>query len=91
MDKLAQTTTARDGRVLMFAEYGPGDGLPVLSFHGTPQCRLRVALTVGVTTGLGIRLITYDRPGCGGSDRMAGRVSGRLRRRCAGNPRRRRG
>ena len=73
MDRLAQTTTTSDGRVLMFAEYGPVDGLPVLSFHGTPQCRLRVALTVGVTTGLGIRLITYDRPGCGGSDRMAGR------------------
>lgn len=73
MDRLAQTTTTGDGRVLMFAEYGPADGLPVLTFHGTPQCRLRVALTVGVVTDLGIRLITYDRPGCGGSDRMAGR------------------
>lgn len=73
MDRLAQTTTTGDGRVLMFAEYGPADGLPLLSFHGTPQCRLRVALTVGVVTGLGIRFITYDRPGCGGSDRMRGR------------------
>jgi pimeloyl-ACP methyl ester carboxylesterase len=58
----------------MFAEYGRPDGTPILSFHGTPQCRLRVALTVGVITELGIRLITYDRPGCGGSDRMKGRV-----------------
>ena len=74
MDRLAQTTTTGDGRVLMFAEYGPADGLPVLTFHGTPQCRLRVALTVEVITELGIRLITYDRPGCGGSDRMAGRI-----------------
>jgi pimeloyl-ACP methyl ester carboxylesterase len=74
MDRLAQITTTGDGRVLMFAEYGPVDGLPVLSFHGTPQCRLRLALTVGVVTDLGIRLITYDRPGCGGSDRMAGRT-----------------
>lgn len=73
MDRLAQTTTTGDGRVLMFAEYGRADGLPVLSFHGTPQCRLRAALTVKVITELGIRLITYDRPGCGGSDRMAGR------------------
>ena len=74
MDRLAQTTTTADGRVLMFAEYGPADGLPVLTFHGTPQCRLRIARTVGVATDLGIRLISYDRPGCGGSDRMAGRI-----------------
>jgi pimeloyl-ACP methyl ester carboxylesterase len=70
---LAQTTTAGDGRVLMFAEHGPAGGRPVLSFHGTPQCRLLAALTVNVITELGIRLIRYDRPGCGGSDRMAGR------------------
>lgn len=74
MDRLAQTTTTGDGRTLMFAEYGAVDGLPVLSFHGTPQCRLRHSRTVGVVTDLGIRLITYDRPGCGGSDRMAGRT-----------------
>jgi pimeloyl-ACP methyl ester carboxylesterase len=73
MDRLAQTTTTGDGRVLMFAEYGAADGRPVLSFHGTPQCRLPAALTVNVITKLGIRLIRYDRPGCGGSDRMAGR------------------
>lgn len=58
----------------MFAEYGPADGFPVLTFHGTPQCRLRVARTVAVVTELGIRLIAYDRPGCGGSDRMPGRT-----------------
>lgn len=74
MDRLAQTTTTDDGRLLMFAEYGPVDGVPLLTFHGTPQCRLRVALTVEVITELGIRLIAFDRPGCGGSDRMAGRI-----------------
>ena len=74
MDRLAQRTTTDDGRVLMFAEYGPVDGVPVLAFHGTPQCRLRVEPTISIVTDLGIRLITYDRPGCGGSDRMAGRT-----------------
>jgi pimeloyl-ACP methyl ester carboxylesterase len=74
LDRLAQTVTTGDGRLLMFAEYGPGDGVPVLSFHGTPQSRLRPELTVGVIRELGVRLITYDRPGCGGSDRMAGRT-----------------
>jgi pimeloyl-ACP methyl ester carboxylesterase len=58
----------------MFAEYGPVDGVPVLAFHGTPQCRLRVEPTIRIVTELGIRLITYDRPGCGGSDRMVGRT-----------------
>ena len=28
-----------DGRVLMFAEYGPADGLPVLTFHALPLLR----------------------------------------------------
>lgn len=74
MERLAQTTATEDGRALMFAEYGSAAGVPVLSFHGTPQCRLRPAVTVGVVTELGIRLLTYDRPGCGGSDRMAGRT-----------------
>jgi pimeloyl-ACP methyl ester carboxylesterase len=74
VDRLTRLATADDARVLMFAEYGPSDGFPVLTFHGTPQCRLRVERTVGVATDLGIRLISYDRPGCGGSDRMAGRT-----------------
>jgi pimeloyl-ACP methyl ester carboxylesterase len=74
MDRLAQTVRTDDGRLLMFAEYGPSDGVPVLSFHGTPQCRLAAAWTVAVVTELGIRLIRYDRPGCGGSDRVAGRT-----------------
>jgi pimeloyl-ACP methyl ester carboxylesterase len=73
IDRLAQIARTGDGRVLMFAEYGRADGLPVLTFHGTPQCRLRVERTVGVISDLGVRLISYDRPGCGGSDRMAGR------------------
>jgi hypothetical protein len=45
VNRLAQVTTADHGRVLMFAEYGPADGLPVLTFRGTPQCRLRVERT----------------------------------------------
>jgi pimeloyl-ACP methyl ester carboxylesterase len=74
VDRLAETVTTEDGRVLMFAEYGPGDGTPVVSFHGTPNCRLRSESVERLVSELGIRLITYDRPGCGGSDRMAGRT-----------------
>ena len=74
MDRLAQTVNTDDGRLLMFAEYGPGDGTPVVSFHGTPNCRLRNESVERLVSELGIRLINYDRPGCGGSDRMAGRT-----------------
>ena len=74
LDRLAQTVRTDDGRLLMFAEYGPGDGKPVLGFHGTPNCRLRNESVERLVSELGIRLITYDRPGCGGSDRMAGRT-----------------
>jgi pimeloyl-ACP methyl ester carboxylesterase len=61
-----------DGRTLCYADWG-GDGYPVLSLHGAPGCRLSVRLPP-VAISLGGRLITYDRPGCGRSDRLVGRT-----------------
>jgi hypothetical protein len=40
MDDHAQTVATRDGRQLCFAEWGAVDGVPVISMHGTPNCRL---------------------------------------------------
>jgi len=64
---------ARDGRTLCFADWSDGDGYPVLFFHGIQGCRLSIRSTELVES-LGGRLITYDRPGCGRSDRHLGRV-----------------
>lgn len=66
------------GGTLCVAEYGRPDGAPVFSMHGTPGCRLlwRGAVAHGleeVLDELGVRLIRYDRPGYGCSDRREGR------------------
>ncbi len=66
--------TTRDGRTLCYEQIGDPSGAPVFVLHGTPGSRLsglrpheqRVAEA-------GLRVITYDRPGYGGSSRHAGR------------------
>lgn len=67
-----------DGRELCAAEWGDPNGWPVLSLHGTPGCRLpgRSRIEGGyeeVVRSLEVRVITYDRPGCGRSTRQFGR------------------
>jgi pimeloyl-ACP methyl ester carboxylesterase len=70
VDRRTQVLTTADGRRLCFAEWGLPDGLPVFALHGSPGCRLGVATeTDAIVTELGGRLITYDRPGYGQSDR----------------------
>jgi pimeloyl-ACP methyl ester carboxylesterase len=64
---------ARDGRRLTAAAYGPHDGHPVISMHGTPGSRLQAPPDVSLLDRTGIRLITYDRPGYGASTRHKGR------------------
>jgi pimeloyl-ACP methyl ester carboxylesterase len=63
-----------DGRTLRYEQIGDRDAAPVFVLHGTPGSRLsglhpdrqRVAEA-------GLCVITYDRPGYGGSSRHAGR------------------
>ncbi len=57
----------RDGRSLAYAEWGDPSGRPVVLFHGTPGSRL-LCPDVDSTEAAGVRLITTDRPGYGGSD-----------------------
>src|SRR3954454_2386301 len=54
-------------------EAGDPDGLPVLVHHGTPASGLLYDVHVELAREQGIRLIGYDRPGYGPSDRHAGR------------------
>jgi pimeloyl-ACP methyl ester carboxylesterase len=61
--------TLPDGRKLAYAELGRPDGQPVLYFHGSPSSRLEPLLIGDEVLGrLGLRVISPDRPGMGGSD-----------------------
>ena len=57
----------------MVAQWGDLEGLPVFSLHGTPGSRLGRYYDESAYVELGARVITYDRPGYGGSDRQRGR------------------
>jgi pimeloyl-ACP methyl ester carboxylesterase len=74
VDRTSQITTSADGRTLMFAEWGDLDGHPVFTLHGTPGCRLNRHPDGELVRSTGVRVISYDRPGYGGSDRHRGRI-----------------
>ena len=67
------SVTLRDGRLLTYAEWGDPGGRPVVMFHGNPASRLTCPDNDG-STAAGVRLITVDRPGFGGSTPLPGRT-----------------
>jgi pimeloyl-ACP methyl ester carboxylesterase len=91
-----RTVRATGGRRLSTQVSGDPDGRPVFLLHGTPGSRLGPHHRSAVLHRLGIRLISFDRPGYGGADRVEGRnvadaASDVLTiadaRNCAGEPR----
>jgi pimeloyl-ACP methyl ester carboxylesterase len=56
-----------DGRLLAWAEWGDPQGAPVLFLHCSPGSRM-FCPDEEATVAAGVRLITVDRPGYGGSD-----------------------
>jgi pimeloyl-ACP methyl ester carboxylesterase len=56
-----------DGRRVDTWHGGDPTGSPVLYFHGTPAARLQAALGDGAAHRAGVRLVTFSRPGYGGS------------------------
>jgi pimeloyl-ACP methyl ester carboxylesterase len=68
-----QVTQARDGRRLAFAQWGDPNGFPVFSLGGTPNSRFARHHDENDYVKAVARVITYDRPGYGGSDRRPGR------------------
>jgi len=62
-----------DGRTLNVAEDGDKNGKPVFALHGTPGSILLCGLHVMDASRRGIRLISYDRAGYGGSSPHPGR------------------
>jgi pimeloyl-ACP methyl ester carboxylesterase len=69
-----QVTQAPDGRTLAVAEWGDPNGSPLFLLHGTPSSRLSRHHDENEYVKAGARVITYDRPGYGGSVRQAGRL-----------------
>src|SRR5215471_7561770 len=57
----------RGGRVLRVRDAGDPDGTVVMYFHGTPTSRLDVAFADDLAAERGVRLVSFDRPGYGGS------------------------
>jgi pimeloyl-ACP methyl ester carboxylesterase len=78
LERTAQMVGTPGRRTLCFAEWGEPRGAPVFSLHGTPGCRLLNSRRVDMgfedlLCAVGVRLITYDRPGYGRADRHRGR------------------
>jgi pimeloyl-ACP methyl ester carboxylesterase len=67
------TITTADGGVLAIQEGGDPAGRPVLVHGGTPNSRLLYQSDAERAGRQGIRLISYDRPGYGGSTPRPGR------------------
>ena len=68
------TIATADGRRIAVQVTGPDDGLPVMFGHVAPGSR-RFDPDPAATAEAGIRLITLDRPGYGGSDRLPEEVA----------------
>lgn len=63
-----------DGRTLDLAVSGPGAGDLLLFQHGTPGAVTPTRIVVAAAERLGLRTVTWSRPGYGCSDRQPGRA-----------------
>jgi pimeloyl-ACP methyl ester carboxylesterase len=70
-----RTVTTPDGRTLTVREGGDPAGVPVLVISGTPGSSTLFAANRRDAEERGIRLLSYDRPGYGGSTRHKGRTA----------------
>ena len=70
---MTESVEVSAGRHLTVDCIGAGGGFPVFLLHGTPGSRIGPVPRASKLYRLGIRLISYDRPGYGGSDRHEGR------------------
>jgi pimeloyl-ACP methyl ester carboxylesterase len=71
-ERLREVRTA-DGRTLGVAQWGDLEGSVIFSLHGTPGSRLGRHPDEEALRRIGARVVTYDRPGYGASDRQPGR------------------
>jgi pimeloyl-ACP methyl ester carboxylesterase len=73
MGERLREVQAVDGRTLGVAQWGDLQGTVIFSLHGTPGSRLGRPPDEDALRRIGARVITYDRPGYGASDRQPGR------------------
>jgi len=64
----------QDGRKVEIEEYGDPQGQPALWFHGGFSSRLEPSFLDAPCKELGVRLLSLDRPGVGGSDPLRNRT-----------------
>ena len=71
---MERTVRTPDGRTLAVEESGDPGGRPILVHMGTPNSRLLYGPIMADAAARGLRLISYDRPGYGGSSAQPGRT-----------------
>jgi pimeloyl-ACP methyl ester carboxylesterase len=71
----AQSIELGDGRALAYREYGDRDGFPIVNCHGGLLCGLDVAPFDAPARARGLRIVSPDRPGLGGSGPAPGRTT----------------
>ena len=69
-----RTLTTPDGRALRVYEAGAPDGRPIVAIYGTPSGGTIYPPHAADALAQGIRLVTFDRAGYGGSDPRPGRA-----------------
>jgi pimeloyl-ACP methyl ester carboxylesterase len=65
--QMREMEMGRGGRVLRVRDAGDPDGAVVVYFHGTSSSRLDLCFGEQLAAEHGIRLVSFDRPGYGGS------------------------
>jgi pimeloyl-ACP methyl ester carboxylesterase len=71
---MERSVSTPDGRTLAVEDAGDPAGSPVLVHMGTPNSRHLYGPNVADAAARGLRLISYDRPGYGGSTPHPGRI-----------------
>lgn len=71
----AQFVEMVDGRALAWSEVGDPSGVAVVWCHGGLSGRTDASFAARAAESAGVRLITIDRPGIGGSTRRKGRTA----------------
>jgi len=74
MNTTSRIIPTEDGRDLHIIEAGVLDGIPILVHNGTPGSRLLYDPWIADAERRGIHLISYERPGYGGSTPQPGRT-----------------